>query len=211
MRLKASGATLYVIRWIATEVRRKRRDCMSTPKTNVPNQAVLRKRLELADRLGSAGAAIGVILVALGLILQEYFDGIGTAIRTLGGVLFLCGLGAVLFVESRRRAAVIGAARRIVARYMSRTAGWGWPDRLGLAGVAVGLVLLAPALVLQIIFGSVSGAIVIAPGIVVFWVGVALLVYGRFHRRDTRRTRPLPPYSSPSRRGGRGSGRGARR
>ena len=29
-------------------------------------------------------------------------------------------------------------ARRIVERYMSRTAGWGWPDRVRLAGVAVG-------------------------------------------------------------------------
>ena len=164
------------------------------------------RELSPSDTLGSAAAAIGIILVAFGIFLQESSGvGFGATIRTLGGVLLLGGLGAVLFVESRRRAAVIGAARRIVARYMSRTAGWGWPDRLGLAGVSVGLVLLAPALVLQIIFGSVSGAIVIAPGIVVFWVGVALLVYGRFHRRDAR------SYSSPSRRGGRGSGRGARR
>ena len=206
--IEASGATLYVIRWIATEVRRKRRDCMSTPKTNVPNQAVLRKRLELADRLGSAGAAIGVILVALGLILQEYFDGIGTAIRTLGGVLLLCGFAAVVFGESRRRAVVFGAWRRIGARYMAVTARWGWPDRVGLAGVAIGAALVAPALVLQIIFGN--SLVVIVPAVILFWSGVGLLIYGRFHGRDTRRTRPLPPSSSPSRREGRGKSPGGR-
>ncbi len=153
------------------------------------------------DTLGSAAAAIGIILVASGIFLQESGVAFGAVIRTMGGVLLLGGLGAVLFGEPRRRAAVIGAARRILERYMAATVTWRWPDRMGLAGVAVGLVLLAPALVLQIIFGSVFGAIIITPGIVVFWVGVALLVYGRFHRRDAR------SHSSPSGRG-RGGGRG---
>ena len=147
-----------------------------------------------SDTLGAAAAAIGIILVASGIFLQDSGVAVGATIRTMGGVLLLGGLGAVLFGESRRRAAVIGAARRIGVRYVAATANWRWPNRLGLAGVAVGLVLLAPALVLQIIFGSVFGAIVITPGIVVFWVGVALLVYGRFHRRDAR------SHSSSSRR-----------
>ena len=155
---------------------------MHPPKMSVPKILASLRELSPSDTLGSAGAAIGIILVAFGFFLQESGVVFGETIRTLGGVLLLGGLGAVLFVEPRRRAAVIGAARRVVARYKSRTAGWGWPDRLGLAGVAVGLVLLAPALVLQIIFGSFFGSIVLVPGIVLFWVGVALLVYGRFHR-----------------------------
>ena len=118
----------------------KRRAYMSTPKTNAPNQLALHKRLGLADRLGSTGVAIGIILVALGLILQEYFDGIGTAIRTLGGLLFLCGFAAVVFGESRRRAVALGTFRRLGARHMAMTANWGWPDRVGLAGSCAGWV-----------------------------------------------------------------------
>ena len=140
------------------------------------------------DTLGSAGVAIGIILVTTGFVLQESFDaGFGGEIRMLGGVLFLSGLGAVLFGESRRRTAMIHAARRTVERYMAATARWLWPNRMGLAGMALGLVLLAPALVLQIIFGTVFGAIVVAPGIVLFWCGIALLVYGLLRRRDAAR------------------------
>ena len=175
---------------------------MSTLGTNERNGLVVLKNLGLADKLGSAAAATGIILVAFGIVLQEYSGvGFGATIRTLGGALFLGGLGTVLFGEPRRRAAVAAAARCTVERYMAATVRWRWTDRIGLAGVAVGLVLLAPALVLQIIFGSVFGAIVITPGIVLFWVGVALLVYGRFHRRDAR------SHSSPSRSGGRGARR----
>ena len=133
------------------------------------------------DTLGSAAAAIGIMLVASGIFLQESGVVFGATIRTLGGVLLLGGLGAVPFVESRRRAAVIGAARRIVERYMAATVTWRWPNRMGLAGVAIGVILLAPALVLQAIFGA-GGAIVIAPGIVLFWGGVVFMVYGWFHR-----------------------------
>ena len=179
---------------------------MSKSGTNAPNGFAVLKKLGLADKLGSVAAATGVILVAFGIVLQEYSGaGFGGTIRTLGGVLFLGGLGTVLFEEPQRRAVVLGAARRVVERYMAATVTWRWTDRIGLAGVAVGMVLLAPALVLQIIFGSVFGAIVMTPGIVLFWVGVALLVYGRFHRRDARSN------SSPSRSGWRGRDRGARR
>ena len=179
---------------------------MSTSRIDKPNGLAVLKKLSLADKLGSAAAATGIILVAFGIVLQDNSGvGFGATIRTLGGALFLGGLGAVLFWEPQRRAAVIGVARRIVERYMAATVTWRWTDRMGLAGVAVGLVLLAPALVLQIIFGTVVGTIVIAPGIVLFWVGVALLVYGRFHRRNAR------SYSSPSRSRGRGRSRGARR
>ncbi len=165
------------------------------------------RELSPSDTLGSAGAATGIILVAFGILLQESGVGFGATIRTLGGVLLLGGLGAVLFGESRRRAAVIGAARRIVERYMAATAAWRWPDRMGLAGMLIGLILLAPALVLQIIFWTAIGVIVIAPGIVLFWVGVALLVYGRFYRRDVTRKPPRSSSVSASRREGRGDDR----
>ena len=114
-----------------------------------------------ADGLGAAGVALGIILVALGWILEEASIGIGSAIRTLGGISFLAGLATVVFGDSRRRAVAIGMSKRVVARYMSRTAYWGWPDRVGLAGVIVGLALSVPAVVLQIIFrngGAVAGA-----------------------------------------------------
>ena len=158
--------------------------------------------LSPADALGSAGVVIGIILVVTGIALQENSGaGIGGAIRMLGGVLLLSGLGAVLFWESRRRVAIIRAARRVAERYMAATAGWRWPNRYGLAGVIIGLILLAPALVLQILFGTIFGVMVISPGITLFWIGVALLIYGRFSRRSAR------PHSSPSRREGRGADR----
>ncbi len=143
-----------------------------------------------SDILGLVAAAIGIILVVSGIALQNDVGvGFGATIRSIGGMLLLGGLGAVLFVASRRRAAVIGAARNIVERYMAATVTWYWPNRMGLAGVAIGLILLAPALVLQLIFGSVFGAIVMVPGIVLFWVGVALLACGSLHRRNAAQKR----------------------
>ena len=97
------------------------------------------------------------------------------------GVLLLSGLGAVLFIESRRRAAIIGAARSIIQRYRAVTVRWRWTNRMGLAGLVVGALLLAPSLFLQIIFGA-GGAMVMLPGIVLFGGGVALLVYGWLNR-----------------------------
>ena len=126
--------------------------------------------------------AFGIVLVALGWILEGQFVGIGAAIRTLGGILFLVGLGIVVFGDSRRRAVAIGMSKRICAGYLSRTAHWGWPDRVGLAGVAIGTALVAPALVLQIIFRN--GSAVAGAAVLLFWGGVFLLIYGRFRGRD---------------------------
>ncbi len=167
--------------------------------------AALREQRQ-SDILGSVAAVIGIILVVSGIALQDnYGVGFGATIRSMGGVLLLGGLGTVLFVESRRRAAAIGAARRIVERYMAVSVAWHWPNRMGLAGVAIGLVLLAPALVLQIIFGSPFGAIVMAPGIVIFWFGVALLIYGWLNRRNAAQKPKQSSAVPPSRRGGRGN------
>ena len=156
-----------------------------------------------ADRLGAAGVAFGIVLVALGWILEEGSVGIGGAIRILGGILLLAGLATVVFGDSRRRAVATGMSKRIVARYMSKTAHWSWPDRVGLAGVVVGLALIVPAVVLQVIFRN--GAVVAGPAALLFWIGIALLIYGRFHGRGEKQTRAHS--SSDSRARGRGRGR----
>ena len=142
-----------------------------------------------ADRFGAGGVAVGILLVAIGWILEGEFVGIGTAIRTLGGILFLVGLGTVVLGNARHRAAAIGISKRICAGYMSRTAHWGWPDRVGLAGVAIGTALVVPAVVLQIIFRN--GAVIAGPAVLLFWVGIILLIYGRFRGRG--KTRPSVP------------------
>ena len=156
-----------------------------------------------ADSLGAAGVALGIVLVALGWVLEEASIGVGATIRTLGGICFLAGLAAVVVGNARRRAVAIGMSKRIVARYMSRTAHWGWPDRVGLAGVIIGLALSVPAVVLQIIFRN--GAAVAGPAVLIFWVGVALLIYGRFYGRDETQTRGQSSSDSDAR--GRGGGR----
>lgn len=148
--------------------------------------------------LAPAAVALGILLVALGWILEEQSVGVGAVVRTIGGILFLCGLGILVFGDSRRRAVAIGMSKDILAKYMSRTAHWGWPDRVGLAGVAIGVALIVPAVALQIIFRN--GAVVAGPAVILFWVGVFLLIYGRFHGRGEMRTRYRS--SSPSRRGG---------
>ena len=146
--------------------------------------------LSPTDTLGSAGVAIGVILVTCGIFLQESSVGMGGAIRMLGGVLLLSGLGAVLFGESRRRVAVIRAARRVVERYMAATAKWRWQDRVGVAVMVIGLILLAPAMAMQILFGTIFGAMVISPGIILLWVGAVLLLYKRLWLLLYRRSSP---------------------
>ena len=156
-----------------------------------------------ADGLGAVGVALGIVLVALGWILEEASIGVGAAIRTLGGILFLAGLATVILGDSRRRAVAIGMSKRVVAKYLSRTAHWRWPDRVGLAGVIVGLVLSVPAVVLQVIFRN--GAVVAGPAVLLFWAGIALLIYGRFHGRGDKQTRGQS--SSDSRARGRGGGR----
>ncbi len=148
--------------------------------------------------LGAVGVVVGILLVALGWILEEESVGIGAAIRTLGGIVFLAGLATVVFGDSSRRAAAIGMPKRILDKYVSRTAHWGWPDRWGLASVAVGVALIGPAVVLQIIFRN--GAVVAWPAVILSQVGTFLLIYGRFHGRSENR--PRNRSSSPSHGGG---------
>ena len=155
---------------------------MSSSRTGVHKLLKGLREASPADMLGSAGVASGIVLIVFGIVLQDdYGVGFGATIRSMGGVLLLSGLGAVLFIESRRRAAIIGAARSIIQRYRAVTVRWRWMNRMGLAGVVIGALLLVPALLLQIILGD-GGAIVMLPGIVLFWSGAALLVYGFLRR-----------------------------
>ena len=71
--------------------------------------------------LAPAVAAFGIVLVALGWILEKESVGIGAAIRMLGGILFLAGLATVVFGDSRRRTVALDISKRTLARYMSRT------------------------------------------------------------------------------------------
>ena len=164
-----------------------------------------------ADLLGSAAVAVGIVLVAIGMFMQESRDvGAGGAIRALGGVLLLGGLAAILFWEPRRRGAVLGWAYRIVERYKAGTAHWPWTDRMGFAGILIGLALLPPAVVVQALFRDPFGLIVIAPGLASFWAGVALLIYERYRRWRANRTRTPGQRPPPSRDRERGRGRDAR-
>ena len=176
---------------------------MDPPKISVTGLLASLRESSAADTLGAFGVAFGIMLVALGWILEENSVGIGGAVRTLGGILFLFGLAMIVFGDSRRRAFAIGMSKRFHGKYMSRTADWNWPDRVGLAGVVIGVVLIVPAVILQIIFRN--GAVVAGPAVVLFWVGVFLLIYGRFHGRGGKQGRDLS--SSPSRRDGSGGGR----
>ena len=149
------------------------------------------------DRLALAGTLIGIVVVALGLILESYFGVLATGIRALGGVIFLIGISAFVLGDPRRREAVQSKFRDIVDRYMARTAHWGWPDRWGLAAAAVGLLLIVPMIALQIMFDTTFGVVVI--GVTLFWVGIGLLIYGRFYRKEAAGDHR--PTTSPTRSG----------
>ena len=175
---------------------------MHTPGTGGAGLPGALKRLALADKLGAAAVAVGVVWLALGIYAQDLNAGLSMTLRAMGGAAFLGGLVTLALWEPRRRAAVLGAARRAVRRYLARTAGWRWPDRWGLAAMLVGLGLATPAIFLQAAFGG--GTLLAAPAIAAFWGGMALLVYGRFYRRN--RDRALSRRDPSSRRGRRWQG-----
>ena len=172
---------------------------MQTPKMGMAKLVASLRESSWADKLGPAGVVFGVVLVATGWILKEEAVGMGSVIRALGGIVILSGLVLVVFGDSRRRAVAIDTSKRIGARYIFRTAYWGWPDRVGLAGVAIGVALIVPALVLQIIFRN--SLIVAVPAVILLWGGVFLLIYGRFYGRGEMQSRDL--HSSRSRSEGR--------
>lgn len=177
---------------------------MSSPKRrDAPRLPARVRDLKPNDRLALAGTLIGIVVVALGLILESYSGGLGTGIRALGGVIFLIGISAFVLGDPRRREAVQSKFRDIVARYMARTAHWGWPDRWGVAAAAVGLLLIVPMIALQIMFDTTFGVVVI--GVTLFWVGIGLLIYGRFYRKDAVRdhqSTASPPRPRRENRGG---------
>ena len=161
------------------------------------------RNLKLNDRLALAGVVIGILVVALGLALEPHFSGVGLGLRALGGVIFLFGVSAFVLGDARRRAAAQNKVRQIFDSYMSRTADWGWPDRWGLAAVAIGLILAVPMVALQIMFDTTFGVVLV--GVILFWAGVGLLIYGRFYKKDAiedhRRTAPTTRTNRGGRRG----------
>ena len=134
-----------------------------------------------ADALGSGAVAVGIVLVAIDLILQSQLEDFTTVFRVIGGVLFLIGIGMLLFGNEHRRRAISSQSRRVTARYMARSAGWGRPFRYGVAATVIGLILIVPALFLQFLFGNSFGVGILA--ILVFCSGIALIVYGVYLRR----------------------------
>ncbi len=170
---------------------------MQPPKIEVARMFASLRELTSPASLAPAAVAFGLVLVTLGWILEEESVGIGTGVRVLGGVVFLAGLATVVFGDSRRRTAVIGMSKGILSKYLSRTAHCAWPDRAGLAGVAIGVALITPAVVFQILFRN--GVVVAGLAVILFWVGILLLIYGRIHGRVVMRTGGRS--TSPSRRG----------
>ncbi len=174
---------------------------MSPSKTGLTKLLTLLKQLRKGDNLGVALAAIGVFVLAIGLFLQGLSVGVGTPIRTIGGLLLLAGIATFVFRSPHRRAVVIGAYKAAIARYTSITANWRWPDRIGLAGVIIGLIWLVPVLGLRIIFGSGVNDVML-PGILLFWCGIALLIFGRFHgKKDAKKASDSQDSSRGSKEG----------
>ena len=143
--------------------------------------------LPLFDRIGSATVAAGVVLVAIDMILQSQLEGFPTVFRIIGGASFLIGIGMLLFGNARRRRSISSQFRSVTARYMARSAGWGWTFRYGVAATVIGLILILPALFLQFIFGTTFGVMILA--ILVFCSGIALIAYGVYLRRKAAQKR----------------------
>lgn len=132
-----------------------------------------------AAMVGLVAALAGAVVLFIGLILEGNTEGSGGGLRAAGGLLIVGGLVLVFFRDSRRRASTVEAAKGIYARYMRRTAHWSWYDRYGVAGVVLGLFWLLPTLLIQIVIGNSFG--IMAVGIVLFWGGFILLIFGRIY------------------------------
>ncbi len=141
----------------------------------------LLKQLIRDDNGGAAVAAVGIVILAIGLLIQGVSIEIATPMRTLGGLLLLGGIVAFIFSTPNRREIVIGRFKSVVRWYTTKTREWRWMNRTGLAAVIVGLAWLVPVLALRVIFGRIAAdftAAVMVPGIIIFWVGIGLLIYG---------------------------------
>ena len=165
---------------------------------------------------GWATAAMGAVLLAVGIALERQGADVGASVRSLGVILLVAALGVWLFGDARRRRAVIGGVAGAVGGYMRASAHWELSNRVGVAAMLIGLILLAPALVASVLFGTSLGVAIIAPGIVLFWGGLALMVWAWFRRhrewqewRDWQRWQQGGGWGWGRRRGrGRGWGRG---
>ncbi len=157
---------------------------------NTDDASKLRKllgELRLVDAVGSGAVAIGIVLVALDIILQIQLEGFTTVFRVIGGISFLLGIGVLVFGTPGRRDVLLDQSKRLTGRYMAKSAGWGWAFRYGVASTAIGLILILPMIIFQFLFGNTFGIAVLA--IVLFWSGIALIIYGWWRRRKAARTR----------------------
>ena len=153
----------------------------SRNKRDAPKTLKFLGETRMVDALASGAVAVGILLVALDMILQSQLEDFTTAFRIIGGILFLLGIATLVLGDARRREMVILLFRRVTARYMARSAGWGWTFRYGVAATVIGLILILPALVFQFLFGTTFGVIILA--ILVFCSGIALIIYGLYLRR----------------------------
>ena len=143
--------------------------------------------MRLVDAAGSGAVAVGIVLVALDMILQSQLEGFTTVFRVIGGISFLLGIGMLVFGTPGRRDVLLDQSKRLTGRYMAKSASWGWPFRYGVASTMIGLILILPMIIFQFLFGNTFGIAVLA--IVLFWSGIALIIYGWWRRRKAARTR----------------------
>ena len=160
---------------------------MSSPDSGMTKLLNFLRQSDKTEAMGLVLAAIGIVILAFGVFLQSVAVGVGTPLRMLGGLMVIGGIAVFAFATPRRRAVISRRLRGIVSGYMSSTADWRWMNRYGLGAVIVGLVWLLPVLVLQMLFGQVA-AILMLPGIMIFFGGIALLIYGVYQAmKDARR------------------------
>lgn len=172
----------------------------SRNKRDAPKALKFLGETRTVDALASGAVAVGILLVALDMILQSQLEDFTTAFRIIGGILFLIGIATLVFGDARRRETVMLMLQRVTARYMARSAGWGWTFRYGVAATVIGLILILPALFLQFIFGTTFGVMILA--ILVFCSGIALIAYGVYLRRKAaqKRAQSKPPQNRSGRR-----------
>ena len=140
------------------------------------------------DRIALGAVAVGAVFVAVGILTAPFAgpgeDGAGldAALRGLGGVLLLGGIGALALGTPRRRDRAARAARLAARGYMARTAHWNPADRWGLAAVLLGLAGGACGVVLYVLFGPGVGNAVVVPSLLAFAGGAFTLIAVRFMR-----------------------------
>ena len=125
----------------------------------------------------TVAGATGFILVVLGIVAEETWyspSGLLNS-RVPGGVVLLSGITAFFFKESWHLK-VIDTARPIAGWWMASSATWHPLIRVGATGVALGIVLLVPTIVLSVLLGG-AGVVGTLVGLL-FQGGMILMAAG---------------------------------